>query len=116
MDGFDVVPDTVRAEGKRWQDNSDAVEPVRDAVAGATLGQTAFWCGDPILMAFDITVHANAYEEFRAFVEHLLEGAVTEFDEVNGALVKTAELYEHKDEISYEKLAEIYGEEKQGTR
>lgn len=109
MDGFDVVPDMVRTEAKKWQNYSDAVEPIRHAVAGATLGQTAFWCGDPILMAFDITVHANAYEQFRAFVENLLKGAVAEFDEIHDALVKTAELYEHKDETNVRKLAEIYG-------
>ncbi len=108
--GFGVVPETVRGEAKKWQGYSDAVEPVRDAVAGATLGQTAFWCGDPIVMALDVVVHANAYEEFRAFVENLLTGAVTELDEVAGALVKTAELYEHSETITLEKLAKIYGE------
>jgi hypothetical protein len=112
MVGFDVVPETVRAEAKRWQEHSDAVEPVRDAVAGAKLAQTAFWCGDPMVMVVDYVVHANAYEQFRDFVEDLLKGAVPELDEVAGALVKTAELYEHRDTITYEKLAEIYGEMK----
>src|SRR5262245_48230816 len=103
MVGFNVQPDTVRAEAGRWREHSDAVEPVRDAVAGATLGSTAFWCGDPMVMALDVVVHSIAYEEFRAFVENLLTGAVTEFDEVAGALVKTAELYEQHNENSRQK-------------
>jgi hypothetical protein len=52
---------------------------------------------------------SNTYESLRSYVETALNGAVVEFDQIDEALQKTAQMYDQAEEITEIDLKQIYG-------
>jgi hypothetical protein len=112
MVGYKVITSAVRAEGTKWRGFADTVGQVNPVVKNATLGPAAFFVGDPLTLASE-TLNAkllsDTYESLRSYVETALTGAVVEFDQIDDALQKTAEMYEQAEEITEINLKQIYG-------
>jgi hypothetical protein len=97
--GYQVITQALREEAKKWDEMTPRVETVRREVESAWLSPLAFFVGDPVTLSLgfvptDILLRADAYEEFRAFIETALRGAETEFGQIADALIKIAGLYE----------------------
>lgn len=112
MVGYKVITSAVRAEGTKWRGFADTVNKVTPVVANATLGPNAFFVGDPLTLvvsAFNASQLSDTYEALRSYVEGALKGAATEFEQIDGALQKTAQLYDQAEEITEIDLKQIYG-------
>ncbi|MEV6873894.1 hypothetical protein [Amycolatopsis sp. NPDC051128] len=112
MVGYKVITSAVRAEGTKWRGFADTVGKVNPAVKNATLGEAAFFVGDPITLAagaFNAKLLSETYESLRAYVENALDGAIVEFDQIDEALQKTAQLYDQAEAITEIDLKQIYG-------
>jgi hypothetical protein len=113
MPGYTVITQAVRDEAPKWDGFAEHMASVVREVQGATLGDTAFFVGDPVTLPIrmlDATVHARVYEKYRSFMEGVLAEARTEFGQIADAVVKIAETYERQEEIGELSLREIYGE------
>jgi hypothetical protein len=99
-----VVTDAVRAEARKWRQLSDQVAPVKQAVDGLTLAQSAFFIGDA-----NAALHAEVYAGFQRFLATVIGGAVTEFEQLGGALDKVADAYDNADAVVDLNLDQIYG-------
>jgi hypothetical protein len=112
MVGYKVITSAVRDEGTKWRGFADTVNKVTPVVTNATLDPTAFFVGDPVTLAvsaFDASALSDTYEALRSYVEGALKGAATEFEQIDGALQKTAQLYDQAEEITEIDLTQIYG-------
>ncbi|WP_144122484.1 hypothetical protein [Catellatospora sichuanensis] len=98
-----VVTDALLDEAAKWRDLSDQVAPVKNAADSLELGVTAFFIGD-----LNALVHSQAYHDFQDFMVTVLSGAVVEFDQLAGALVKIAKEYDKADAIVSLDLNQIY--------
>lgn len=107
-----MITSAVRAEGTKWRGFADTVNKVNPVVKNATLGPTAFFVGDPVSLAagaFNAELLSETYEALRSYVENALNGAVVEFDQIDEALQKTAQIYDQAEEITEIDLKQIYG-------
>lgn len=112
MAGYKVITSAVRAEGTKWRGFADTMGNVNPIVKAATLGDTAFFVGDPISLAVDVLnakLLSDTYESLRSYVENALNGAVVEFDQIDDALQKTAQMYDQAEAITEIDLKTIYG-------
>lgn len=117
MPGYQVITKAVRDEAPKWDGFAQKVEEIRRGVEDATLGQAAFFAGDPALLgvaslaaAAVAGVHQRMYENYRSHVHELLAGAKVEFEQIADAVVRIAETYERQEEIGELSFKEIYGE------
>jgi hypothetical protein len=104
MSKVTVVTEAVRAEARKWKKLSDQAAPVKVAADGLTLAQTAFFIGDA-----NAAIHAQVYASFQGFMANILSGAVTEFEQLGGALDKVADAYDNADALVDLNLDKIYG-------
>jgi len=112
MTGYKVITSAVRAEGTKWREFADTMGKVNPVVKAATLGPGAFFVGDPTSLAVDVLnaeLLSNTYESLRSYVETALDGAVIEFNQIDDALQKTAQMYDQAEAITEIDLKTIYG-------
>ncbi|MEV6237441.1 hypothetical protein [Lentzea sp. NPDC051838] len=101
-DNFQVVTQKLRDEAKIWQQRADETQPIVNAVRDAYLSPLAFFVGDPATLGIGVVnadLEAGQYEEFRAFVERMLQSAVTEFGQIDETLRKIADEYERTESL-----------------
>jgi hypothetical protein len=111
MADFKVVTSELRKEAKLWQEKADRTEPIVRAVQNAYLSASAFFVGDLTTLAAGIVnaeLEAGQYEEFRAFTEKVLQGAVTEFGQIDVALRRIADECDRTESINEIDLAKFY--------
>lgn len=102
-DSFQVVTQKLRDEAKIWQQRADDTQPIVQAVRDAYLSPLAFFVGDLATLGVGIAnaeLEAGQYEEFRAFMERMLQGAVTEFNQIDETLRKIADEYERTESLN----------------
>jgi|SRR6266496_6422619 len=112
MVGYKVITSAVRAEGTKWRGFADTVGKVNPIVKNASLGDAAFFVGDPVTLAteaLNAKLLSDTYESLRSYVETALNGAVVEFDQIDEALQKTAQMYDQAEAITEIDLKQIYG-------
>ncbi len=112
MVGYKVITSAVRAEGTKWRGFADTLGEVNPVVKNATLGPAAFFVGDPLTLAteaFNASLLSDTYESLRSYVEKAVDGGILEFDQIDDALQKTAQMYELAEEIAEIDLKKIYG-------
>ncbi|MBP2471621.1 hypothetical protein JOF53_000493 [Crossiella equi] len=100
---YKVVTQKLREEAKIWRDKADKTRPIVQSVREAYLGPAAFFVGDLTTLVpgmANATLEAKAYEDFRALIEHLLNGAVVEFDQVDAALRNIADEYDRTESLN----------------
>lgn len=117
MPGYQVITKAVRDEAPKWDGFAQKAEEIRRAVEDATLGQSAFFAGDPVVLmvgslaeAIDATLHQRMYETYRSYIHDVLSGAKAEFEQIADAVERIAATYERQEEIGELSFKEIYGE------
>lgn len=111
MADFKVVTSELRSEAKLWQEKADKAEPIVRAVQNAYLSATAFFVGDPATLGVGMVnakLEADQYEDFRALIEKVLQGAVTEFGQIDVALRRIADEYDRTESVNEIDLAKFY--------
>jgi hypothetical protein len=111
MTGYQVITHAVRAEAAKWADLSHQADPIRQAVHAATLLPTAFIVASPNVIGLtnlDGALHAYVYEGYRAYLESIVQGGITEFAQIGQALIKNATAYENAESIADVDLNQIY--------
>jgi hypothetical protein len=111
MADFRVVTSDLRKEAKLWRVKADKAEPIVQAVKETALAASAFFVGDLTTLGAGIVnaeLEAGQYEEFRAFMEGVLQGAVTEFNQIDVALRRIADEYDRTDSVNEIDLAKFY--------
>ncbi|GGU26560.1 hypothetical protein [Lentzea flava] len=111
MADFKVVTSELRKEAKLWQEKVDKTEPIVRAVQGAYLSSSAFFVGDLTTLAAGIAnaeLEAGQYEEFRTFMEKVLQGAVIEFGQIDVALRRIADEYDRTEGANEVDLKKFY--------
>lgn len=103
----EVVTEAVEVEGKKWNDLSDHMTPIKRSVDLLELHESSFYIG--MLTIVDAAIHAASHKSFQAFMSKALGGAATEFDQLGDALKKIAAEYDRTDEIGYINLNAIFG-------
>ncbi|WP_434452099.1 hypothetical protein [Lentzea sp. E54] len=112
MADYKVVTQDLREEAKLWQEKADKAEPVVQAVRDAHLSAAAFFVGDLATLGagmVNAAFEAGQYEQFRAFIEKCVSGAVTEFNQIDGALRAIADEYDRTESVNEIDLGKIYG-------
>jgi hypothetical protein len=112
MADFKVVTSDLRKEAKLWQEKADKAEPIVRAVQETYLTASAFFVGDLATLGAGVAnaeLEAGQYEEFRAFMEKLLQSAVTEFGQIDVTLRKIADEYDRTDSANEIDLEKFYG-------
>ncbi|TYC01195.1 hypothetical protein FXF53_11940 [Micromonospora sp. WP24] len=103
MKELNVITGALRDEGGKWLTLSDRVSAIRTVADQLQLDPSAFFIGDA-----NADIHSMAYRDFHAFLVGVLAGAVTEFEQVGGALRRIADEYDHADAVIALDLNEIY--------
>ncbi|MEV4691340.1 hypothetical protein AB0K27_09490 [Micromonospora echinospora] len=103
MKDLEVITDALRDEGKKWLAMSDSIAAVKTAAEQLHLEPSAFFIGDASLV-----LHAVSYRDFHTFMVRILNGAVTEFDQIGAALRRIADEYDRADEVISLDLDKIY--------
>lgn len=110
-DNFEVVSQKLRDEAKLWDRRADDTQPIVQAVRDAALSPPAFFVGDLTTLVPGIAnalLQAHQYEEFRAFMERMLQGALTEFGQIGVTLRKIADEYERTESVNEIDLDKFY--------
>ncbi|MFF0876501.1 MULTISPECIES: hypothetical protein [Micromonospora] len=103
MKDLEVITDALRDEGKKWLAMSDSIAAVKTAAEQLHLEPSAFFIGDA-----SVVLHAGSYRDFHTFMVRILNGAVTEFDQIGAALRRIADEYDRADEVISLDLDKIY--------
>ncbi|NED50942.1 hypothetical protein G3I24_08465 [Micromonospora aurantiaca] len=103
MKDLEVITDALRDEGKKWLAMSDSIAEVKTAADQLHLEPSAFFIGDA-----SVVLHAGSYRDFHSFMVRILNGAVTEFDQIGAALRRIADEYDRADEVISLDLDKIY--------
>ena len=103
MKDLEVITDALRDEGKKWLAMSDSIAEVKTAAEQLHLEPSAFFIGDA-----SVVLHAGSYRDFHTFMVRILNGAVTEFDQIGAALRGIADEYDRADEVISLDLDKIY--------
>ncbi|WP_444951064.1 hypothetical protein [Micromonospora ureilytica] len=103
MPELNVITDSLRDEGGKWLSLSDRVAAIKVAAEQLHLDPSAFFIGDA-----NVLIHSLAYRDFHTFMVAVLNGAVTEFEQVGKALRHIADEYDRADEIVSLDLNKIY--------
>ncbi|GAA3769718.1 hypothetical protein GCM10022225_65650 [Plantactinospora mayteni] len=104
-----VITENVREEGKKWRDLSDDMDAVKTNPVGnqgLMLGATAFFIGQTELVA--TAMHSQAYNGYYEHVQKLVAGAVTEWDQLGGAMDRMADEFDRTDQTAKANLEKIY--------
>ncbi|GLY48386.1 hypothetical protein [Lentzea sp. NBRC 102530] len=112
MAGYEIVTQDLREEAKLWQGKVDRAEPIVQAVRDTYLSAPAFFVGDLATLGAGIAnavFEAGQYEEFRAYIEKCVSGAVTEFNQIDDVLRKIADEYDRTESVNEIELREFYG-------
>ncbi|MDA3646049.1 hypothetical protein LZ318_05690 [Saccharopolyspora indica] len=112
MTGYRAVTGPIRDEAKKWQDKAEETEPIIQAVRDAYLSPTAFFVGDLMTLvpgAANAALEAKYYEEFRAFMERILQEAAAEFHQIHNSLRLIADEYERTDGMNEVDINKAYG-------
>ncbi|MGW4208001.1 hypothetical protein ACWEIJ_08425 [Lentzea sp. NPDC004789] len=112
MADYKVVTQDLREEAKLWQEKADKAEPIVQAIRDTYLTETAFFVGDFATLGAGLanaTLEAGQYEEFRTFMEKCVAGAVTEFNQIDGALRAIADEYDRTESVNEIDLRKFYG-------
>jgi hypothetical protein len=108
---FEVVSRKLREEAALWDRRADDTQPIVRAVQDAGLSPAAFFVGDLATLVpgtANALLQAHHYEEFRAFMERTLQGALTEFGQIGATLRKIADEYERTESVNEIDLDKIY--------
>lgn len=105
MSDFTHMTEAIRAEAGKWRDLSDRMSPIQRAVDGLQIEATAFYIGD-----VNAGIYADAYFAFQVLLSDVLTQAVTEFDQIGGALDRIAGAYEDAEKQVSLDLDEIFRE------
>lgn len=116
MADYRVITTALKAEAKKWDALAAAASAPRAHAEAATLLPTAFLLVDPTGLAPAVTwdqlvssvAHQQSYEDIRAMVASLLDGAVTEFGQIADALIKVAKAYDDAERVIEDDLRDIY--------
>ena len=111
MTDFKIVTGALREEAKLWKEKADQAEPIVRAVQDAYLSTSAFFVGDLTTLGAGIAnaqLEAHQYEEFRAFMEKAIQGAVTEFNQIDVTLRKIADEYDRTESVNEIDLKKFY--------
>ncbi|MFI7336211.1 hypothetical protein [Micromonospora aurantiaca (nom. illeg.)] len=103
MKDLEVITDALRDEGKKWLAMSDSIAAVKTAAEQLHLEPSAFFIGDA-----SVVLHAGSYRDFHTFMVRILNGAVTEFDQIGATLRRIADEYDRADEVISLDLDKIY--------
>ncbi|MEU0962639.1 hypothetical protein ACIBSS_30850 [Micromonospora aurantiaca] len=103
MKDLEVITDALRDEGKKWLAMSDSIAEVKTAAEQLHLEPSTFFIGDA-----SVVLHAGSYRDFHTFMVRILNGAVTEFDQIGAALRRIADEYDRADEVISLDLDKIY--------
>ncbi|MFD6262685.1 hypothetical protein ACFWFK_16255 [Micromonospora chalcea] len=103
MKDLEVITDALRDEGKKWLAMSDSIAEVKTAAEQLHLEPSAFFIGDA-----SVVLHTVSYRDFHTFMVRILNGAVTEFDQIGAALRRIADEYDRADEVISLDLDKIY--------
>lgn len=98
-----VITRALYNEGKKWKQLADKMAPIKATVATLDLSVSAFFIGDA-----NAHGHSAAYNGYQSFMENLLDGAVTEFEQLGTALDRIADAYDRADAIVALNLNKIY--------
>jgi hypothetical protein len=98
-----VVTRALEDEAKKWRQLADRMEPIQQTVAGLDLSASAFFIGDA-----NAGMHSAAYNGYQSFMETILGGAVTEFNQLARALDRIAAAYDRADKLVSLDLNKIY--------
>lgn len=112
MADYKIITQDLREEAKLWQDKADRTEPIVQAVKDTYLTATAFFVGDLATLGVGIAnaaLEASQYENFRTYIEKCVTGAVTEFNQIDGALRAIADEYDRTESINEIELRKFYG-------
>lgn len=102
-----AVRDGIVAEGSKWARLADDIAAVNTTVRGYGLDVAAFFDGELLLAQ-----QAKAsYDDLLARFVALTGGAATEFDQINEALRRAADLYDAADANASAELDQIYGKD-----
>jgi hypothetical protein len=108
-DEFTVVLSSLQAEAKKWRRISEDMAKVKSDTDRLRVAPSAFFFGDIVSVAG----HSTAYNTFHEWMVRLFTDATVEFQQVAGALDKSAQLYEQSDQKATHDLSEIYGKRPQ---
>ncbi|MGO1052723.1 hypothetical protein [Crossiella sp. CA198] len=109
-DNYKVVTESLRSEAKLWQQKADQTQPIVQAVKETYLGWTSFFVGDLAIFPgiANAQIQAKQYAEFRDFMEKVLQGAVTEFNQIDVALRRIAEEYDRTESVNEIDIGKFY--------
>lgn len=99
-----VITDAIVDEAAKWRRLSSEVEPIKQAADGLDLSGSAFYIGDGL----NFVLYSNAYNDFQSLMVSALSGAVTEFEQIGGALDRIATAYDQADQIVSLDLNQIW--------
>lgn len=99
-----VITEAVVDEAAKWRRLSSQMEPIKTAADGLDLAGSAFYIGDGLNFA----IYSNSYNDFQNLMVTALGGAVTEFEQIGGALDKIAAAYDQADQIVSLDLNQIW--------
>jgi hypothetical protein len=99
-----VITEAVADEAAKWRRLSGQMEPIKTAADGLDLAGTAFYIGDGL----NFLVYSHSYNDFQNLMVTALGGAVTEFEQIGGALDKIAVAYDQADQIVSLDLNQIW--------
>lgn len=111
MADYRVVTAKLRDEAKRWEQWSDDTRPIVQAVQAAYLSPAAFFVGDLMTLGaglINADLEAGQYEEFRVFMEGMLQGAMTEFNQIGIVLRKIADEYDRIESVTELDIDQTY--------
>lgn len=105
-EGYEVVTDALRAEGKRWQKFSDEASKVEQAMAGLSLEQSSFEALTAATIAgfafSGMTSPTEGLATQYSRISHIFRtrvaAAAGEFDEIAKALAKVAHAYDQNED------------------
>ncbi len=99
-----VITDAVADEAAKWRRLSSQMEPIKSAADGLDLAASAFYVGDGL----NFLIYSNSYNDFQNLMVTALGGAVTEFEQIGGALDRIAAAYDQADQVVSLDLNQIW--------
>jgi hypothetical protein len=105
-----VVVDALHAEAGKWRKLSQDMAAVHADITQLVLYGSAFFFADIV----SVEGHRAAYATFHDWYVALLQDATSEFEQIAGALDKSAEAYADADTRSAVDLKSIYGTRPEG--
>ncbi|GIH08613.1 hypothetical protein Rhe02_66800 [Rhizocola hellebori] len=99
-----VITEAVVDEAAKWRRLAGQMEPIKSSADGLDLAGSAFYIGDGL----NFLIYSNSYNDFQNLMVTALGGAVTEFEQIGGALDKIAAAYDQADQIVSLDLNQIW--------